>query len=91
MLGQVALLVVAALVAVAGVLVLLRTARVAAAFSAWERDAHRRGSLLNEERVEEIERSRTTPGGELVDRVRGAFLGVWLLGLAAVLALTALR
>jgi hypothetical protein len=46
--------------------------------------------VLNRERVDRINASRETAGGQWVDRARIVFFGVWLIALGAVMIANAL-
>jgi hypothetical protein len=88
--GEVALLALGASLVAGGLFLIGARSRSRAGFSRYESDAFSRSSVLNRERVDRINASRETAGGQWVDRARIVFFGVWLIALGAVMIANAL-
>lgn len=88
--GTFALVAIGTTLIAAGLVLIGSGARSRKGLASAESDALSRSSLLNQERVDRINRSRETSGGRLIDRVRVAFFGVWLIVLGAIVIANAL-
>jgi hypothetical protein len=88
--GDLLLLLLGAALVTAGLYVIARRSRLRRGLARVEGDALARSSLLNEDRVDRVNASRATQGGQWIDRARLAFFGIWLITVGAVAILSAL-